>query len=177
MARWPMAALLSSAALIARRRWDARGIQLAWSRSVAARLMAGGGLEATVYASQIGAKSSKRDRKGRGGRGGQRSRLRTGAGVNGVVMGCAARKAQKPALEIGGWAGGATGSLFLFASLRGQRRSLRRLWVAGSIGGSSHHPQLLGLSSPGVCWPRGAALRPCAPRGHVELTRFCCCCR
>ena len=30
-----------------------------------------------------------------------------GAIDHGVVMGCAARKSQKPALEIGGWAGGA----------------------------------------------------------------------
>ena len=30
-----------------------------------------------------------------------------GAIDHGVVMGCAARKSQKPALELGGWAGGA----------------------------------------------------------------------
>ena len=65
------------------------------------------GLEATVYASQIAAKSSKRDRKGRGGRGGQGSRLGLGAVDHGVELGCAARKSQKPALELGGWAGGA----------------------------------------------------------------------
>ena len=33
--------------------------------------------------------------------------MRTGAVEHGVGMGCAARKSQKPALEIGGWAGGA----------------------------------------------------------------------
>jgi len=56
---------------------------------------------------KIGAKSSQRDRKGRGGRGGQGSRLGLGAGDNGVVMGYAARKSQKPALELGGGGGGA----------------------------------------------------------------------
>ena len=30
-----------------------------------------------------------------------------GAGDHGVEIGCAARKSQKPALELGGWAGGA----------------------------------------------------------------------
>ena len=74
---------------------------------------------------------------------------------------------------LGRWC---VGSLSLWRRSWRQRRAWRRLWWAGSIGGSSHHPRLLGLSSPGVCRPRGAALRPCAPRGHVELTLLCCCC-
>ena len=74
---------------------------------------------------------------------------------------------------LGRWC---AGSLSLWRRSWRQRRAWRRLWWAGSIGGSSHHPRLLGLSSPGVCRPRGAALRPCAPRGHVELTLLCCCC-
>ena len=69
------------------------------------------------------------------------------------------------------------GSLSLWRRSWRQRRSLGRLWWAGSIGGSSHHAQLLGLSTHDVCRPRGAALRPCPPLYHVELTRFCCCCR
>ena len=70
---------------------------------------------------------------------------------------------------LGRWC---AGSLSLWRRSWRQRRAWRRLWWAGSIGGSSHHPRLLGLSSPGVCRPRGAALRPCAARGHVDLTRF-----
>ena len=60
MARWPMAALLASVAPIGRHQSDVRGMPRAWNRSAAADLMVGGGLEATVYASQIDAELAAR---------------------------------------------------------------------------------------------------------------------
>ena len=88
------------------------------------------GLEATVYASKIAAKSSKRDRKGRGGRGGHGSRMRTGAVEHGVGMGCAARKSQKPALEIGG---GPAVHRFLVSACRSARTTAKS--GAAMVGG------------------------------------------
>ena len=90
-------------------------------------------------------------------------------------MGQGRRPTLKSAAHYAACVPGAHVPCLLLAGLWPQRRSLGRLWWAGSIGGSSHHPRLHGLSSPGVCRPRGAALRPCAARGHVELTLLCCC--
>ena len=101
--------------------------------------------------------------------------LRTRAMDQGLGTAWSTRKSTNATSQMRGSSHGAHVPCLLLAGLWRQRRSLGRLWWAGSIGGSSHHPRLPGLSSPGVCRPRGAALRPCAARGHDELTLLCCC--
>ena len=102
--------------------------------------------------------------------------LRTRALDQGFGTAWSTGKSTNPASQVRGSSHGAHVPCLLLSGLWRQRRSLGRLWWAGSIGGSSHHPRLLGLSSVrpgGAC---GALVRPCAPRHHAELTLLCCCC-
>jgi hypothetical protein len=79
-----------------------------------------------------------------------------GAIDHGVGMGCAARKSQKPALEIGGWAGGAQVPCFCLQVCAdngevwgGYGGRVRSVALATTRGCSAFHPLVFaGLAAP-----------------------------
>ena len=105
-----------------------------------------------------------------------------GAIDHGVVMGCAARKSQKPALEIGGWAGGAQVPCFCLQVCAdngevwgGYGGRVRSVALATTRGCSAFHPLVFaGLAAPHLTSRRrrtmSAALDRSAAIGQRAIT-------